>query len=65
LFKFQTFYAVELKKMQPAYKPGSVFRIHAMSAIYLVLPSPTSFSGPPLGIGRATLKYRYTWPYNP
>jgi len=51
---------LNFKKMQPAYKPGSVFRIHAMSAIYLVLPSPTSFSGPPLGIGRAALKYRYT-----
>ena len=47
--------------MQPACKPGSVFRIRGMSVIYLVLPSPTSFSGLPLGIGRAILKYRYTW----
>jgi len=34
-------------------------------AIYLVLLSPISFSGPPLSIGRAILWRWYTWPYNP
>ena len=42
-------------KKQPAYKPGSVPLWKEAPAIYLVLPSPVSFSGLPPGIGRAIL----------
>ena len=42
--------------MQPAYKPGPVLPlVTEVSAIYLVLLSPVSFSGLPPGIGRAIL----------
>ena len=56
-------YKVHINKKQPAYKPGPVLPDLAekeVSAIYLVLPSPISFSGLPLGIGRAALLRRYT-----
>ena len=42
-------------KKQPAYKPGPVPLWKEVPAIYLVLPSPVSFSGLPPGIGRAIL----------
>ena len=42
-------------KKQPAYKPGPVPLWKEAPAIYLVLPSPVSFSGLPPGIGRAIL----------
>ncbi|OAV75118.1 hypothetical protein Barb7_01307 [Bacteroidales bacterium Barb7] len=44
-----------MSKKQSAYKPGSVPSREKVPAIYLVLPSPISFSGLPPGIGRATL----------
>jgi len=55
----------EIKKMQPACKPGSVFRSIGMSVIYLDAPSPVRSCGLPPGIGRAALLRRCTWPYNP
>ena len=42
-------------KKQSAYKPGPVPLWKEAPAIYLVLPSPVSFSGLPPGIGRAIL----------
>ncbi len=50
---------------QSTCKPGSVCNRNCNSVIYLDCQSLDSSIDLPLGIGRAALKHRYTWPFNP